>query len=201
MNLYIWTAENDIKIKEGRQVETFDHKNAALLGLTKLGLRIWKHRALTMGSWTNYTLRLARISTLNFPLNNWSMDYTKRKRIWWLHLKVSYIQISMSYISSLHNTLGWEINAVTDGKIYWSSGMVSFFRRCWIILRIATWLPSSLRNNNVYVRGYLADGGSARNKTAADKTDNNSHSNTVILASETQRANCETRVTQFWHQM
>ena len=107
------------------------------------------------------------------------MDYTERKRKWWLHLKVSYIQMSISYISSLHNTLWWEMNAVIDGKIYCSSGMVSFFRRCWIILRIATWLPSSLRNNTFYIRGYLAYGGCTRNKMAADKTDNNSHINTL----------------------
>lgn len=64
------------------------------------------------------------------------------------NLKLSYIQISISYMRSLHNTLGCDTKAVTEGKINWSSGMVSFFKRCWIILRIATWLPSSLQNNH-----------------------------------------------------
>ena len=45
---YIWTSENDMRIKEGRQLEKFDLKNVALLGLTKL---VWEFENIERWLW------------------------------------------------------------------------------------------------------------------------------------------------------
>ena len=58
--------------------------------------------------------------------------------------------MNMSYIRSLHNKFGWETNELTEGKINLSSGIVSFLKRCLIILKTAIWIPSSLQENIKY---------------------------------------------------